>query len=76
MAEMPEIDESKCQGCGLCASVCRCGALVVVGNKATICKKEGCPGCTRWCTVCESVCPNGAISCAFEIIIEEKQRSA
>jgi ferredoxin len=25
-----------------------------------------------WCTLCELVCPYGAISCPFEIIIENE----
>ena len=72
MVEMPVIDRQKCQGCGLCVSVCACGILVLRENKATLEKKEECHGCTNWCTVCESVCPNQAISCSFEIVIEEK----
>jgi len=56
MAEMPVIDREKCTGCGLCVSVCACGALVLVDDKATVVKREGCNICTRWCTLCESVC--------------------
>lgn len=72
MVGMPIIDVDKCQGCGLCVSVCACGALILVSGKATFLRKEGCSDCTKWCTLCEAVCPNGAISCPFEIIIEEK----
>jgi len=75
MVEMPVIDSEKCQGCGLCVSVCACGVLVLIDNKTTVVRREGCSGCTRWCTLCESVCPNEAISCSFEIVIEENQRS-
>ena len=28
MGEMPIIDQMKCDGCGLCVTVCACGALV------------------------------------------------
>ena len=76
MAEMPLIDRDKCQGCGLCVGGCACGVLVLIENKATIRMKEGCRGCIHWCTLCEDICPNEAISCAFEIVIEEHQRPA
>ena len=71
MPLMPVIDREKCQGCGLCVSVCACGALVLIDGKATVVGIKGCDFCTRWCALCEAVCPNEAISCPFEIVIEE-----
>ena len=67
MAEMPTIDRGKCQGCGLCVSICVCGALVIIDNTVAVIEVENC----QWCALCEAVCPNGAISCPFEIVIEE-----
>jgi MinD superfamily P-loop ATPase len=64
---MPVIILEKCNGCGLCVSVCRCNALVVVNNVITALDVDDC----GWCTQCEAVCPTGAITCPFEIIIEE-----
>ncbi len=72
MMEMPLIDRDKCQGCGLCVSVCICGGLVLTDNIVTAVEVEEC----HWCTLCELVCPTGAISCPFEIIIEKNQDSA
>ena len=72
MAEMPVIDRYKCNGCGLCINVCSCNALVLVDRVITIIEIEDC----HWCTQCEAVCPTGAISCPFEIVIEGSQRSA
>ena len=68
MAEMPIIDWEKCNGCGLCVSVCHCSALVLVDNIIAVIEMEEC----SWCTHCEAACPTGAISCAFEIVVEER----
>ena len=67
MTEMPVIDLEKCDGCGLCISVCSCHGLALVENVATVIETEEC----SWCTQCEVVCPTGAIACPFEIVIEE-----
>ena len=61
---MPVIDPTKCNGCGLCVTVCVCGALVMVNNVITLIEVEGC----GWCTQCELVCDTGAITCPFEIV--------
>lgn len=68
MTEMPVIDQSKCNGCGFCLSVCYYNGLVMVNNVITIVETVECD----WCTLCEAVCPTGAISCPFEIVTEEK----
>lgn len=67
MAEMPVIDRGKCNGCGACISVCRCGALVMVDGIVSIVETDDC----GWCTECEAVCATGAITCPFEIVLEE-----
>lgn len=67
MAEMPLIDRQKCNGCALCLQVCSCQALVLVENVVTVIETEEC----GWCTQCEAICPTGAISCPFEIVMEE-----
>ena len=70
MAEMPKIDQEKCDGCGLCISVCSCNILVLVENVISVVQKAECRQCIHWCTLCEDVCPTGALTCAFEIVIE------
>lgn len=67
MAVMPVLDRDKCNGCGLCLSVCKCHALVLVSNMVMVVETEDC----GWCLECETVCPTGAIACPFEIVIEE-----
>ena len=64
---MPVIDPKKCDGCGLCVGVCHLNALVIVNNIITIIETVECD----WCTDCELVCLTGAISCPFEIILQE-----
>ena len=66
---MPAFDPQKCNQCGLCVSICYCGALVVINNIVTVVETESC----GWCTQCEAICPTGAIRCAFEIVIEERE---
>ncbi|MFC1992924.1 ATP-binding protein [Chloroflexota bacterium] len=63
---MPVVDLEKCNGCGLCISVCSHNGLALVDKIVIVIETEECD----WCTQCEAVCPTGAISCAFEIIIE------
>jgi len=65
--QMPLIDGDRCNGCGLCVSVCGAKALILVDNLVAIIETEEC----GWCLECEAVCPTGAIACPFEIIIEQ-----
>ena len=67
LSEIPVIDQGKCNGCGLCIGVCSFNALVLVENVITIIATGECD----WCTQCEAVCPTGAITCPFEIVVEE-----
>jgi len=68
VAELPVIDQAKCNGCGLCITVCACHGLVLLDNVISLIETVECD----WCTECELVCPTGAIVCPFEIVIEEK----
>jgi ferredoxin len=69
----PKIVASKCNGCGLCVSVCRCGALVVKDDRVEFIEMEDCKSCSecKWCGQCELICPEGAISYQFDIVSEE-----
>jgi NAD-dependent dihydropyrimidine dehydrogenase PreA subunit len=72
MRKMPVIYPDKCDGCGLCISVCQCKVLVLVGKVVTVVPKNECKSCNTWCTLCEDVCPTGAITCPFDITVEER----
>lgn len=68
MSESPAIDPGKCDGCGLCVSVCHLDGLAVIESIVVITGRADCD----WCADCEMVCPNEAITCPFEIVILER----
>lgn len=61
-----KIDESKCDGCGLCASACHEGAIGIVDGKAKLLRDDYCDGLGN----CLPVCPTGAIG------FEEREAAA
>ena len=52
-----EIDEDKCNGCGLCAQACHEGAIGMVDGKAKLLRDDYCDGLGN----CLPACPTGAI---------------
>jgi Pyruvate/2-oxoacid:ferredoxin oxidoreductase delta subunit len=52
------IDESKCDGCGLCATACAEGAIAIVDGKAKLVKDQYCDGLGA----CLGHCPKDAIT--------------
>ncbi len=70
MPFMPQIDKDKCDNCGLCVSVCDCGALVYIEGTVVVIETHTC----SWCMMCEAVCPLEALTCPFEIIFDEVNR--
>jgi NAD-dependent dihydropyrimidine dehydrogenase PreA subunit len=52
------IDESKCNGCGLCVPSCAEGALQIIDGKARLIKEQYCDGLGA----CLGECPEGALT--------------
>ena len=63
---IPQIDQDKCDGCGLCVSICWHQCLVLNDSVVVIVEGADCD----WCTQCEAVCINEAITCPYEIILD------
>ena len=53
-----EIDQDKCNGCGLCAKACHEGAIGMVEGKAKLLRDDYCDGLGD----CLPTCPTGAIT--------------
>lgn len=64
---LPEISAPKCTVCGSCIETCHVDALTFLGDAVVVSSPERCD----YCTECELVCPEGAITCPFELVIED-----
>ncbi len=53
----PKVEESKCNGCGLCVTVCPSFVLEMRNKKAEVVRGAWCIGCDH----CGAVCPTEAI---------------
>jgi NAD-dependent dihydropyrimidine dehydrogenase PreA subunit len=67
----PIIDLEKCDRCGLCVSICKCGVLVIEDDVVKVIESVERERCTKWCNACELICPKEAIICPFDIIMED-----
>jgi len=65
-----EIDEDKCDGCGLCASGCHEGALRIIDGKARLVGESLCDGLGA----CIGECPRGALKTVERDVEEYDER--
>ena len=54
----PDVDEEKCEACGLCARWCPADCITIVAKRYARVNKRRCIGCGE----CTAVCPTGAIA--------------
>ena len=60
---LPVIDLMKCNRCGVCVQICPTQALALTSQGPIF---ENPKACT-YCTECEKLCPQGAITCPLQI---------
>jgi ferredoxin len=61
---LPDIDLAKCDLCGICVERCSTGAAEMGARGPYIARPADC----TFCAHCETICPQGAIACRFEIV--------
>ncbi len=65
---LPKIDVPKCTGCELCIKMCPNNVLSLINNRPVIANSDICD----YTAACQDICPTGAISLVFEIVLLEK----
>ena len=76
---IPEVDENKCTRCGLCVEACACHAVEMgprgpVFTRPEVCaSSQACAEGSDCFCLCEEVCPTGAITIPFEIVMDEEK---
>lgn len=68
---LPQIDLERCDRCGLCVQHCPTQAVEMGTDGPVVVRPRDC----TYCTDCEAMCPQNAISCPFEIVSAEWEMS-
>ena len=63
---VPVLETPKCEGCGLCAAVCRKRVLAIIDGHAAVVL----PGYCDYCGLCETVCVHGGVNCPYYVSLE------
>ncbi len=78
-SETLKVDEKLCTLCGLCVDTCPCNAMQLEADDLVIQCEDVCVSTCQEIAgelyLCEEVCPTGAISCSFEIVMELGQNT-
>ena len=61
---LPQINLRLCKRCGTCVEACPAGAVEMGADGPWIARPEAC----TYCAACESLCPQHAVGCAYEIV--------
>ena len=71
---LPQVDEALCTLCGLCVEACPCHAVELGERGPVFSCPVSCTGVCENCCLCEDACPTGAITWAFQIVLEAPER--
>ena len=61
---LPEINLQRCDRCGTCVAQCPTSAVEMGPEGPFIAR----PGDCTYCARCDAICPQGAITCTYEIV--------
>jgi len=61
---LPQINLRLCKRCGTCVEECPTSAVEMGADGPIIARPKDC----TYCALCESNCPQHAVSCAYEIV--------
>jgi 4Fe-4S ferredoxin len=65
---LPEINVLLCNRCGVCVERCPTDAVEMGPDGPFIARPADC----TYCALCDALCPQGAITCAYEIVWESE----
>ena len=66
---LPEIDLALCDRCGDCVEQCPTEAVEMGLEGPVVIRPADCD----YCALCDAICPQGAITCVYEIVWGKNQ---